>query len=65
MEKSFYGMKRLFPILLLAVAGLSCSDHRPEFVIGVSQCSDDEWREKMNLEMVRESRFYPGTERNL
>lgn len=55
-------MKRLFPILLLAVAGLSCSDRRPEFVIGVSQCSDDEWREKMNLEMVRESRFYPGTE---
>lgn len=28
--------------------------------IGVSQCSDDEWRHKMNTEIVREALFYDG-----
>ena len=30
--------------------------------IGVSQCSDDEWRHKMNTEMLREALFYDGLE---
>ena len=30
--------------------------------IGVSQCSDDEWRHKMNNEIVREALFYDGVE---
>ena len=29
-------------------------------MIGVSQCSDDEWRTQMNKEIAREALFYPG-----
>lgn len=46
-------------ILLLVAGGMftACSPRRPSFHIGVSQCSDDEWRQKMNREMVREAAF--------
>lgn len=37
---------------------LSCSPGRPRYVIGVSQCSDDEWRHQQNAEMRREAEFY-------
>ncbi|MDR1593366.1 MAG: substrate-binding domain-containing protein, partial [Prevotellaceae bacterium] len=33
----------------------SCREHHDRFIIGVSQCSNDEWRQKMNLEMQHES----------
>lgn len=32
---------------------------RPQYRIGVSQCSDDAWRTKMNEEMARELIFHP------
>ncbi len=35
----------------------SCSQRKAHFYIGVSQCSDDEWRHQMNNEMLREALF--------
>lgn len=46
----------LFFSLLL----LSCGNkNKPKYVIGVSQCSDDEWRQVQNQGMMRETAFYP------
>ena len=39
-----------------------CQNKQAIFRIGVSQCSDDEWRTQMNKEIQRESFFYPGVE---
>ena len=33
----------------------SCESEQAEYVIGVSQCSQDEWRTQMNREILRES----------
>ncbi len=53
-------MKNIYGLIVLIVLFSGCS--RPDkFVIGVSQCSDDEWRSKMNREMLRESSLYDGT----
>lgn len=41
-------------ILLLA----SCTTSKKRFVIGVSQCSEDSWRQKLNEELKRETYFY-------
>ena len=41
----------------------SCANRELKaYRIGVSQCSDDEWRHKMNTEMLREALFYDGLE---
>lgn len=58
-------MKTNLSFLCLAVfCGIffsSCADREPDVRhIGVSQCSDDEWRHKMNTEMLREALFYDG-----
>lgn len=37
---------------------VSCHHQSNHYVIGVSQCSDDEWRAQMNKEICRESLFY-------
>lgn len=54
----------LFCIFL--VGGLffcSCVDRElKSYRIGVSQCSEDEWRHKMNTEILREALFYDGLE---
>lgn len=57
-------MKNKFLILLLCLGGLlaSCGRKASHYVIGVSQCSDDEWRHKMNNEIQREALFYDGVE---
>ena len=44
-------------ILLLTSCG---EDKTAALRIGVSQCSDDAWRTKLNEEMQRELLFYPG-----
>lgn len=59
-------MKRLvcyLAALFAFVFIVSCSD-KPSvrFRIGVSQCSDDEWRHKMNGEIMREALFYEGVD---
>lgn len=57
-------MKRVLFLLGLVLSGLlvSCSHDAPRYVIGVSQCSDDTWRHKMNDEIQREALFYGGVE---
>lgn len=44
----------------LLIAG--CSTPDTHYRIGLSQCSDDAWRTKMNEEMRREMLFYPEME---
>ena len=52
-------MKHLLLYILLAGCLLaSCRPERPRYVIGVSQCSDDEWRHQQNTEIMREAGFY-------
>lgn len=46
----------LFFALFLA----SCNSPQARYVIGVSQCSNDAWREKMNNEMLTEALLYDG-----
>ena len=53
-------MKYLFCMFCLVLWG--CQNKQAIFRIGVSQCSDDEWRTQMNKEIQRESFFYPGVE---
>lgn len=57
-------MKNYFLFWMICLAGImmSCSGKHTRYRIGVSQCSDDEWRHKMNNEMVREALFYEGVE---
>lgn len=38
----------------------SCKQSEQNITIGVSQCSDDEWRNRMNDEIKREALFYPN-----
>lgn len=49
-----------FIYLLLLISGIctSCGQKVQKFHIGVSQCSDDEWRNQMNKEILREANFY-------
>ncbi len=52
-----------FLFLLLSLLLVSaCSPKEIRYRIGVSQCSDDEWRNKMNKEIKREALFYDGVE---
>lgn len=44
--------------LLLSLLLFSCSESKV-YKIGVSQCSDDDWRQKMNDEINRELMFHP------
>ena len=49
----------IFSIIQLFIIA-SCANHEPDFIIGISQCSDDEWRSRMNEEIMREALFYPN-----
>lgn len=44
-------------VLLLILTG--CNSRTPQYHIGVSQCLDDAWRQKMNYEMERELLLHP------
>ncbi len=43
--------------LFLLMTG--CNSRTPQYRIGVSQCLDDAWRQKMNYEMERELLLHP------
>lgn len=47
-------MKHLFALIFLLLLA-SCRPQSQQYTIGVSQCSQDEWREKQNEEMQREA----------
>lgn len=57
---------RILVLYILLVGGFlftACTNRDLKVChIGVSQCSDDEWRHKMNTEMLREALFYDGLE---
>ena len=40
----------------------ACSKREPRYVIGISQCSDDIWREKQNAELRMDTYFQDGVE---
>lgn len=47
------------PLLLLLVG---CAQNRPKYVIGVSQCSEDIWRDKQNAELRMGAYFHDDVE---
>lgn len=49
-----------FCFLVFVLAG--CGNETSRYRIGVSQCSDDEWRRQMNSEILREALFYDGVD---
>lgn len=51
-----------FLCLIMLLLCDSCTHKEHQFFIGVSQCSEDEWRGQMNKEIKREVLFYPGTQ---
>ena len=57
-------MRRLFiPLLMLAaILLMSCKQDSPKYIIGVSQCSVDIWRDWQNAEMKTEANFHEGIE---
>jgi len=48
--------------LFIALVLTSCKEKQPTYTIGLSQCSNDEWRQKMNTEMRHEALLYPGVD---
>ena len=54
-------VKQSVLLITAAVFAMSCSrTEQEDYLIGVSQCSDDAWRQQLNNEIRRESNFYPG-----
>lgn len=46
-------------IVMLCLLMIGCNSRTPQYRIGVSQCLDDAWRQKMNEEMERELLLHP------
>lgn len=46
-------------IVMLCLLMTACNSRTPQYRIGVSQCLDDAWRQKMNYEMERELLLHP------
>ena len=58
----YFSVYFLLVLCMLNCLLTACDREEPRYVIGVSQCSDDEWRTQMNKEIRREALFYPGVE---
>ena len=52
----------LFPVIMLALLAFSGCKEEKVYKIGVSQCSQDDWRSKMNDEINREAMFHEDAE---
>lgn len=50
--------KKALLILLVIVTLMSCSTNKKRYVIAVSSCSNDMWREKLNEELITSSYLY-------
>ena len=50
---------RFFILLSIMFFIAGCAEEKHKYVIGVSQCSDDEWRYQLNAELMREMAFHP------
>ena len=55
-------MHRYLSYLFLLLVCVSCSKSKPKYLIGVSQCSEDIWRNKLNDELRMGTYSYDGTE---
>ena len=60
MKKFLIGLSFIVCLLSAGMLFSSCADSRPHYVIGVSQCSDDIWREKQNAELRMGTYFHDG-----
>ena len=50
-------MKRIHILLLFLLSLVACDQAKNTYLVGVSQCSYDLWRETANREMLREAAF--------
>ncbi len=57
--------KNLLFIILLCIVFVSCGNSKKKIVIGVSQCSEDIWRDKLNTELQIETFLYDNVELRL
>ena len=49
-------------LMLTTVLLTACNQDAPKYIIGVSQCSGDIWRDWQNAEMLTEANFHEGVE---
>jgi len=54
-------IRRLMFLALCAIM-VACSEKKPNYIIGVSQCSEDIWRNWQNAELRMEANFHEGVE---
>ena len=60
---NFLMKKYLFALFGVLSLILTCACHnRATFKIGISQCSSDDWRDKMNNEVIREAMLHDDVE---
>ena len=55
-------MLRNYLIAAIVLLCCACSEQQPRYIIGVSQCSEDIWRNWQNSEMKMEANFHEGVE---
>ncbi len=55
-------MRKLCIFLLLMMICVGCTHQQPRYIIGISQCSEDIWREKQNAELRMGAYFQEGVE---
>ena len=60
--QKFHMRQRIFYLFVLATLLVSCSGDKVKYRIGVSQCSDDIWRDKQNAELRMGAYFHDGVE---
>ena len=48
--------------MMVLLLMLSCAEKKPRYIIGVSQCSEDIWREKQNAELRMRAYFQDNVE---
>ncbi len=49
-------------LMLTTILLMGCKQDAPKYIIGVSQCSVDIWRDWQNAEMLTEANFHEGVE---
>lgn len=55
-------LKTTLTVLAAMTFFCSCASEQTKYHIGFSQCSDDEWRQQLNGEFLREMLFHPEAE---
>ena len=57
--RNYFTFLHSFTIAVIALILAGCNSRQPQYVVGVSQCWDDAWRQKMNNEMDCEALRHP------